>query len=72
MTRERAVRKIEQAINEQLMELNLSRLNLEELPPEIVRCTYLTKLDLGNNEITFIPEAIGQLSNLTGLHLDNN
>ncbi|WP_442933131.1 leucine-rich repeat domain-containing protein [Microcoleus sp. herbarium19] len=32
----------------------------------------LTGLDLRGNKITSIPETLGQLSNLTGLHLDNN
>src|SRR4028118_514859 len=97
MTREEAVRRIERATEEKLIELDLRGLELEELPPEIAKCrqletlllgtvdinnerlnnkltefpdaafglTYLKKLDLSCNEITSIPEALGQLSNLT-------
>ena len=72
MTRKEAVRRIEQAAEKKLKELNLFRLGLEELPLEIVECTHLTELYFSGNEITSIPEALGQLSNLKGLLLLNN
>ncbi|MEG4075037.1 leucine-rich repeat domain-containing protein [Microcoleus sp. Pol14D4] len=47
MTREEAVRRIDQAAEENLTELDLSGLDLEELPPEIGKCTQLETLVLG-------------------------
>ena len=47
MTREEAVRRIDQAAEEKLTELDLSGLGLEELPPEIGKCTQLETLVLG-------------------------
>ncbi|MEG4088552.1 hypothetical protein [Microcoleus sp. Pol12B4] len=105
-TRGEAMREIERAAKNNLTELNLSMLDLEELPPEISECTQLEKLVvaayqpnkfeakrrygiakfpdavlkltnlkilmLSNHGITEIPEEIGQLSNLTKLHLGKN
>ncbi|MEG3971581.1 leucine-rich repeat domain-containing protein [Microcoleus sp. T2B6] len=50
MTREEAVRRIDQAAEEKLTELDLSGLKLEELPPEIGKCTQLETLVLGKVE----------------------
>ncbi|MEG4348160.1 COR domain-containing protein [Microcoleus sp. LAD1_D3] len=50
MTREEAVRRIDQAAEEKLTELDLSGLGLEELPPEISKCTQLETLVLGKAE----------------------
>ncbi len=47
MTREEAVRRIDRAAEEKLTELDLSGLGLEELPPEIGKCTQLETLVLG-------------------------
>jgi internalin A len=47
MTREEAVRRIDQAAEEKLTELDLSGLDLEELSPEIGKCTQLETLVLG-------------------------
>ncbi|MEG5162985.1 leucine-rich repeat domain-containing protein [Microcoleus sp. AT3-A2] len=47
MTREEAVRRIDQVAEEKLTELDLSGLGLEELPPEIGKCTQLESLVLG-------------------------
>jgi len=52
-----------------LTELDLSGIGLEELPPEIGKYTHLTGLNLSNNQITCIPETLGQLSNLRWLDL---
>jgi internalin A len=46
MTREEAVRRINRAAEENLTELDLSGLELEELPPEIGKCTQLETLVL--------------------------
>jgi hypothetical protein len=45
MTREEAVRRIERAADEKLMKLDLSGLQLEEVPSEIVKFTHLTTLN---------------------------
>ena len=50
MTREEAVRRIHQAAEEKLTQLDLSGLDLEELPPEIGKCTQLETLVLGKVE----------------------
>ncbi|MEG4963037.1 MULTISPECIES: leucine-rich repeat domain-containing protein [unclassified Microcoleus] len=47
MTQEEAVRRIDQAAEEKLPELDLSGLGLEELSPEIGKCTQLETLVLG-------------------------
>ncbi|MEG4233102.1 leucine-rich repeat domain-containing protein [Microcoleus sp. Pol11C3] len=47
MTREEAVRRIHRAAEEKLTQLDLSGLELEELPPEIGKCTQLETLVLG-------------------------
>ena len=72
MTREEAVRRIDQAAEEKLTELDLSGLGLEELSREIVNCTHLTRLDLRKNKITSIPEWFTQLPKLESLNLNNN
>src|SRR6476469_7610249 len=72
MSREEAVRRIEQVADESLTELNLSGLQLEEAPPEIAQRMHLKCLYLGNNQITSIPEWLGQLSNLEWLELSGN
>ena len=72
MSREEAVRRIDQAAEEKLTKLDLSELGLKELPLEIVKCTHLTHLNLYNNQITSIPEVLGQLSNLELLYIHWN
>ena len=46
MTREEAVRRIDQAAEEKLTQLDLAGLGLEELPPEIGKCARLERLVL--------------------------
>jgi len=82
MTREEAVRRIHRAAEEKLTELDLSGLDLEELPPEIGKCTQLEKLVLGKwdeekeewvgNKLTEFPDAVLQLTNLKILNLRRN
>jgi len=82
MTREEAVRRIDQAAEEKLTELDLSGLGLEELPGEIGKCTQLETLVLGKldkekrqwvgNQLTKFPDAVLQLTNLKILNLSHN
>ncbi|MBE9184294.1 leucine-rich repeat domain-containing protein [Microcoleus sp. LEGE 07076] len=72
MTREEALRRIDIAAAEQLTQLDLARLGLKELPPEIGKMSNLRQLNLSFNQITEIPELLGKLSNLTQLYLWNN
>ncbi|MEG5067514.1 leucine-rich repeat protein [Microcoleus sp. B3-A4] len=82
MTREEAVRRIHRAAEEKLTELDLSGLDLEELPPEIGKCTQLETLVLGKldeekrkwvgNKLTEFPDAVLQLTNLKILNLSRN
>jgi len=48
MTREEAVRRIDQAAEEKLTQLDLAGLGLEELPPQIGKFPPLERLVLGN------------------------
>jgi internalin A len=50
MTREEALRRIDIAATEKLTQLDLAGLGLEELPPEIGKCTQLETLVLGKVE----------------------
>ncbi len=52
--------------------LDLSRLNLQVLPPEISHFTALQWMDLSYNELKSLPEEFGLLSNLCMLSLANN
>src|SRR4028119_2077683 len=83
MTREEAVRRIHQAAEEKLTVLDLSGLDLEELPAEIGKCTQLETLLLGEkfyeekrelvrNKLTEFPDAVLQLTNLKTLNLSHN
>ena len=82
MTREEAVRRIDRAAEEKVTELDLSGLDLEELPPEIGKCTQLETLVLGKwdeekegvlgNQLTKFPDAVLQLTKLKILNLSGN
>src|SRR4028118_146904 len=78
MTREEAVRRIERATEEKLIELDLRGLELEELPPEIAKCMQLETLLLGSysggktNKLTKFPDAVSGLTNLKILGLSGN
>ncbi len=63
---------ITQAAEEQWEELDLSKLGLWELPPDIGQLTSLKSLDLSNNNLKALPESISQLTKLTSLHLSSN
>ena len=87
MTREEAVRRIERAAEEKLIQLDLSGLELEEVPPEIAKCTQLEILLLADcdekktseeetrwltNKLTEFPDAVLGLTNLKILNLNHN
>jgi GTPase SAR1 family protein len=52
--------------------IDLSRLNLPQLPSEIGRLGSLQTLDLSNNQLSQLPPEIGQLGSLKMLDLENN
>ena len=82
MTREEAVRRIDQAAEEKLTQLDLAGLDLEELPGEIGKCTQLETLVLAKfdgekskrvgNKLTEFPDAVLQLTNLKILNVSHN
>jgi small GTP-binding protein len=55
-----------------LTELNLSKNQLEPLPPEIGELKNLTELNLSRNQLETLPPEIGELKNLTELNLTGN
>lgn len=52
--------------------LDLSNLNLKELPAEIWQLDNLLELELSSNILSLLPPEIGHLSNLSYLNLNNN
>ncbi len=67
-----AQRRIQQAIAEKSPKLDLSRLELSAVPPEIGQLKGLQWLDLSANELTAVPPEIGQFKDLQSLFLNNN
>ena len=67
-----AERRISQAQKSRNRELNLCRLNLTDIPPQIAEFSQLRLLYLRNNQIVKISDAIAQLSQLQELWLDCN
>jgi len=67
-----ALKKISYAKENNLSELNLSNLDLTELPIELFELTKLTKLKLNNNKLVVIPKEIEKLKYLNLLWLFNN
>jgi Leucine-rich repeat (LRR) protein len=49
--------------------LELERISINGIPPEIGQLTDLTSLDLSGNKLTSLPPEIGQLTNLASLDL---
>ena len=64
--------KIEQAARDEAEELDLSGMQLTELPAKIGQLSNLTHLYLFDNSLRSLPPEIGKLSNLTNLHLNYN
>ncbi|MCP4668964.1 MAG: GTPase [Deltaproteobacteria bacterium] len=63
---------IAQAAHKGQTVLDLSKMDLRRLPPEIGRLTNLKKLSLDGNELRALPPQIGQLTNLNVLLLNDN
>jgi len=86
MTRDEAMRRIDRAAQENWTKLNLSGLDLEEVPPEIGKCTQLEtfvfmefqfmqfqeKGKERGKRLTKFPDAVLQLTNLKILNLYGN
>ena len=82
MTREELLQLIDKAADEGQKELDLAGLGLEDLPPEIGKCTQLETLVLGKfdeekrewigNKLTEFPDVVLQLTNLKILRLSHN
>ncbi|KAM3113261.1 COR domain-containing protein [Phormidesmis sp. 146-33] len=78
-TPDRVLRKIQEAKEKQLKQLDLEgrqydreESNLTRIPAEVFELKQLEILNLSFNKITVIPDAITQLQNLTVLDLSNN
>jgi internalin A len=67
-----ATERIQAALKTGAVELDLSGLDLTEVPEEIAHLTKLRMLDLSYNELTSLPDVIAQLTNLQALDIDNN
>ena len=52
--------------------LQLSHLNLFRIPERVFQMTFLTRLDLGWNQIKSLPASIGKLTNLEQLWINHN
>ena len=67
-----ALRLIEEARKTGATELDLSKQELIELPPELFQLTELIGLDLGFNKLSLLPPQIRQLINLAWLSIEVN
>ena len=79
MDREEVLRKIRQAKQQRLTELDLSndwnasnKDKLTEIPAEVFELEWLKVLKLNYSQLTSLPEAIGNLHNLSSLELGSN
>src|SRR5687768_4333546 len=67
-----ALRRIDVARVSGAMELDLSELGLEVLPPEVGQLANLQTLYLYGNQLSALPPEIGQLTNLQRFNLNSN
>src|SRR5688572_20015174 len=67
-----AQNRIQEAVENEATELDLSGLNLTELLPELWQLSGLEVLHLSDNQLTSLPAEIGQLTNLRVLGLSYN
>jgi hypothetical protein len=58
--------------SKQISKLDLSNLNLKEIPQEVFELKNLKKLDLSNNQLKTIPKEISNLKQLEVLDISNN
>ncbi|MBD2521372.1 COR domain-containing protein [Nostoc sp. FACHB-133] len=72
MTNEELLQIIEQAVKDEVTELDLSYKGLTILPPEIGQLTNLQSLDLSSNQLSSLPPEIVQLTNLQSLDIGSN
>jgi hypothetical protein len=54
-----------------LRQLDLRRVGLEVLPPQIIALENLQRLDLRYNNLTYLPSQVAQLPNLHQLHIED-
>jgi internalin A len=68
----KAVKKIKAARRSGATELDLSNMELTELPESLGQLTQLQKLSLWGNQLTALPESLGQLTQLQKLNIHSN
>src|SRR6185369_1524759 len=67
-----ARRRIAECIRNKNVLLNLSELNLRQIPDEVSRLTWLTHLTAINNRISKVPGFLGRFRQLEELRLQEN
>jgi internalin A len=67
-----ALKRIERVAIMDEDELDLSRLGLNDIPPEVFKLVDLEILDLEDNNLAAIPPMLGSLTNLRELYLSDN
>jgi internalin A len=72
MSRKQALQRIHRAATKKAEVLDLSELELTEVPPEVTQLVNLQRLSLSSNQISVIPDSIAQLVNLQKLSLSGN
>ncbi len=72
MDRTAVLQKIDRGADTNAMELNLSKMELTEIPEAIAALKQLKNFDLRSNRITIVPQLLAQMPKLTKLGLDNN
>ncbi|WP_081436028.1 leucine-rich repeat domain-containing protein [Desulfatibacillum aliphaticivorans] len=67
-----ALERIQEAEQDNRKKLDLSKIKLRTLPPEIGKLANLIDIDLSGNQLTELPPEIGNLDNLNRLDLQFN
>ncbi len=67
-----AIRRIQEAIDNKLTELDLSRLYLRRLPSALYEATNLKRLDISHNKLTRLSSKFSKLRELNTLYVYNN
>jgi Leucine-rich repeat (LRR) protein len=67
-----ALKRIEKVRKEYSTRLDISALNLKQIPEEVFNLSNLQDLIVFLNQLTAIPEIIGRLSKLQRLYVDQN